>query len=257
MLSTFQNAGVQTLITVGGKDLNGGSGKGATMPFVLGGDSSMDPNSILAQYSIGSSAVPEPSFKWKVTSYVCATGVKKFASTCPGPLTYKLDSGGGGTFGIVNNPAQDPELGQTGEIYEFESTNASYPFDTDEIRSDGLYGLQAWLHAVVGASFLQAIGDWKPTNSSVQAEMTVGSEDFAYKLANGYFGNSSSGPRVVFENYPAPPGNNPDLQGYRAFLAIWEEYTKPGFSGTIPQGPQPAAGLRSTLQRLFHTNLSF
>jgi hypothetical protein len=257
MRSTFENAGVQQLITSGGTDANGGKGKGATMPFVLGGDSSMDPNSILAQYSIGSSAVPEPSFKWTVTPFVCATGVKKFASTCPGPLTYKLDSGGGGTFGIINNPLQDPEIGKAGEIYEFQSTNASYPFDTDEIRSDGMYGLQAWLHAVVGASFLQAIGDWKPTSSTVQSEMTVGSEDFAYKLANGYFGNSSSGPRVTFEDYPPLPGNNADAQGYRAFLAVWEEYIKPGFNGTIPQGPLPANHLRSTLQRLFGANLLF
>jgi hypothetical protein len=260
MLSTFKNTvggtSVQTLITVGGKDANGGNGKGAMMPFVLGGDASMNPNSILAQYSIGSSAVPEPSFHWPVTAFVCATGVKKF-STCPAnpTLTYKTDSGGGGTFGIVNYPTQDPEIGKTGEIYEFQSTNASYPYDTDEIRSDGLYGLQAWLHAVVGASFLQAIGDWKPTSSSVQSDMTVGSEDFAYKLAMGYFGNSSSGPRIVFENYPAPPGNNPDLQGYRAFLAIWEEYTKPGFSGTVPQGPLPQASLRSVLERAFGMHL--
>jgi hypothetical protein len=265
MLSSFQNVvgsvSVQTLITKGGTDANGGKGKGATIPFVIGGDSSLDPNDILSQYSLGSSAVAEPSFKWSVAAFECATGVKKIGP-CPSGTTKasltETATGVGPVFGTVFNPLGDPEIGKPGEIYEFASTNAAYPgWDADEIRSDGLYGLQAWLHAVVGASFLQATSNFHPTSANFIPYMTAGSEDFAYKLANCYFGDSSSGYRVVCENIPAPPGNNPDLQGYRDFLAVWEEYIRPGFNGTIPQGPLPAreGGLQRVLNDVLHVRL--
>jgi hypothetical protein len=62
---------------------------------------------------------------------------------------------------------------------------------------------------------------------------------------------------VVCENIPAPPGNNPDLQGYRHFLAVWEEYIRPGFNGAIAQGPLPAkvGGLQRVLNSVFHIQL--
>jgi hypothetical protein len=261
MLSTFQNVvvvngksfSVQTLITQGGTDANGGKGKGATIPFVLGGDTTLDSNDILSQYSLGSSAVAEPSFKWTIEPFECATGVKKIGACASNPTKASLTetaTGVGPVFGTVFNPLGDPEIGKPGEIYEFASTNAAYPgWDADEIRSDGLYGLQAWLHAVVGASFLQATNAFHPTANFIPY-MTAGSEDFAYKLANCYFGDSSSGYRVACENVPAPPGNNPDLQGYRNFLAVWEEYIRPGFTGAIAQGPLPAS--KSRLQQMLN-----
>lgn len=158
----FEKTG-KTLLESGGTDANGGTLKGARIPFCFqsasGAKVEYDP---LAIYDV----LAQRMYSKEVVSEV-----------------YDKD---GNLCGYIADGSKSPFEGMQGMAHEFSSVDAG------GIRTDATYVMSGWVNSIPTRATLEALGVWDSERMrDADSRMYVGSEDFIYKVSpehGGYAG---------------------------------------------------------------------